>query len=179
MKIREATAAELPLLQDVNRAAFGAGEGPVVAGMVADTVGDPTARPVLSLVAVEDEGLVGHVLFSAASIGDDGPACRLLAPLAVVPGAQGKGVGTALVKCGLELLADAGVALVFLAGWPGYYSRFGFEPAGPHGLEAPQPIPAAHSDGWMVRALAPGVLGTCAGVVQCCDAIDKPELWGP
>jgi putative acetyltransferase len=67
--------------------------------------------------------------------------------------------------------------LVFVLGHPDYYPRHGFEPAGPQGLDAPYPIPAAHEDAWMVLALRPGVIGKLRGRVVCADALDKPEYW--
>lgn len=181
MEIRETTDDDLAAVQAVNRAAF-RDEGEVVARMVADVFADATAVPLLSLVALQDGKAVGHALFTAAHVGDDdseGPVCSLLAPLAVVPEAQGTGVGTALMERGLADLAARGVALVFLAGHPDYYPRFGFEPATPHGFTAPHPIPPQYADAWMVLALQPDVLGTCSGVMRCCKAVDRAELWEP
>ncbi len=177
MEIRETTDNDLAAMQAVSRAAFDSGEAEEVARLVADILADPTARPILSLVAVEDGAVAGYVLFSAARVGD--VACSILAPLAVAPDAQGRGVGGALVRRGLSDLAGAGIGLVFVAGWPDYYPRFGFAPAGPHGFVAPQPIPAEHGDGWMVLALKPALLKTRGGTVRCCVALDHPELWGP
>ena len=64
----------------------------------------------------------------------------ILAPLAVVPDAQGQGIGGALIEHGLSLLQRSGVGLVFVLGHPGYYPRHGFEPAGRLGFDAPFPI---------------------------------------
>ena len=62
---------------------------------------------------------------------------QVLSPIGVVPARQNQGVGTALIRRGLELLSERDVPLVFLEGAPGYYSRFGFEPGAAHGFRKP------------------------------------------
>jgi putative acetyltransferase len=95
------------------------------------------AGPV-SLVAVDEAsgGVVGHVLFSPVEIDDSGSSVRVvgLAPVGVSPEYQGKGVGSRLIRAGLEACREAGYDAVVLLGEPGYYSRFGFERASNHGL---------------------------------------------
>lgn len=91
----------------------------------------------LSLVA-EDEGLVlGHVLFTPVVVESGGRRARGLglAPLAVLPERQREGLGSRLVRRGLELLAERGAPFVVVLGHPAYYPRFGFERASRHGLE--------------------------------------------
>jgi putative acetyltransferase len=158
----------------VERAAFGQDDE---AELVRRLLDDAGARPLLSLLARDDGRPVGHILFTAAHL--DGPsravAAAILAPLAVVPEAQGKGVGGRLIARGVELLARSGVELVFVLGHPGYYPRHGFEPAGRHGLAAPYPI--SPEEAWMVRALRPGLIGSVRGTVVCAEAMDRPEYW--
>ena len=94
MIIREALASEFDAVMEVERRAFGEEDE---ARLVADLLGDSTAKPLLSLVAMEGETMIGHILFTRLGIT---PAAdlniQILAPLAVVPGAQNKGVGAAL-----------------------------------------------------------------------------------
>lgn len=140
---------------------------------------DPSAVPRLALVAVEGEDVVGHVLFTRADIdGADPPvAAALLAPLAVHPEQQPRGIGGRLIAAGLDALAAAGVDLVLVLGHPGYYPSSGFRPAGALGLAAPYPIPPEHAEAWMVAALRPGVLGAVTGQVRCAAALDDPRHW--
>ncbi len=88
------------------------------------------AAPV-SLVAVEESsgGVIGHVLFSPVEIDNGGSSIRVvgLAPVGVLPEHQGQGVGSRLIREGLEACREAGYDAVVLLGEPGYYSRFGFE----------------------------------------------------
>ena len=81
------------------------------------------------------------------------------------------------MRQGLSLLAESGCDLVFVLGHPGFYTRFGFRPAGCQGLSAPYPIPEQHRDAWMVRTCRDGTIGRVAGKVQCAAALDKPEHW--
>ena len=179
MTIRQAECTDNAAVTEVIHAAFGAEQGAEVAALVADLLADPSARPVLSLVAAEDEGVVGHILFTAVRrAGSDADvACAILAPLAVLPDRQGQGIGGQLIREGLRQLAAAGVGLVFVLGHPGYYPRFGFSPAGASGFEAPYPIPADHAGAWMVQELRPGLIGRARGRVVCADALDRPEHW--
>jgi putative acetyltransferase len=96
----------------------------------------------LSLVAVRRERVVGHVMISLVGlVGRDGSAQHLpsLSPLAVDPAEQGLGIGSALVRAVTDAAAARGEALVVLEGDPGYYGRFGFEPAAAHGIQIDLP----------------------------------------
>jgi len=179
VKIRSAARMDRDAIGEVHVQAFGAEEGPSIAALVNDLRRDETAAPLLSLVAVDRERLIGHILYSRVRVVpcEDQVSARILAPLAVLPEAWGRGVGGRLIRTGLNQLQSSGVELVFVLGHPGYYSRFGFEPAGIHGLAAPYPIPEARADAWMVRELASGAVGSVTGKVQCARVLDQPEHW--
>lgn len=174
MVIREARDADLDDLLRVELLAFGREDE---ANLVADVLRDPTALPLLSLLAERDGRCVGHVLFTAIElVGAATPvACSILAPLAVLPEVQGTGVGRGLIEEGCRILAARGVSLVFVLGDPDYYGRFGFEAAGPVGLEAPYRIEPAEA--WRVRALGAGVVGRVRGKVRPAEALAGEALW--
>ena len=176
MVIREALDSDLPAVLTINRMAFGQDDE---AALVQDILSDASAQPALSLIALEENRPLGHVLFSQAHLSgpDGGHAVVILAPLAVVPDAQRQGIGGRLIERGLALLADAEVELVFVLGYPAYYRQHGFQPAAPCGFVAPYPIPDKDADAWMVQALRKGETAPAGGKVACCDALDKPELW--
>ncbi len=82
----------------------------------------------LSLVAVQEGEIVGHLAFSRVTV-DAGPHPEggvVLAPIGVRPDLQGREVGTRLIEAGLEHLRGRGESLVVVVGNPGYYTRFGF-----------------------------------------------------
>ena len=157
--VRPARADETDAVLRVERAAFG---GDVEAALVTDLLEDPTALPVTSLVAEVDGETVGHVLFTGASPGEGNIATAvLLAPLAVHPSHQRQGIGTALVRGGLERLTADGIDCVLVLGDPAYYGRFGFVPAARYRIRPPYPLPSEHADAWMAlrlsqRPLPPG-----------------------
>ena len=176
LQIRQAVESDLSEILSIERLAFGHDKE---AELVRDLLHDPSAAPVLSLLAFQQDRAVGHILFTKARLTDtqDTPSIVLLAPLAVIPDAQKQGVGGKLIAQGLELLSRSGVDLVFVLGHPDYYPRYGFKPAGIRGFEAPYPIPEEHAGAWMVQELRPGVIGTVKGSVICADALNKPEHW--
>jgi putative acetyltransferase len=99
---------------------------------------------VISLVAERDGDVIGHILLSRMAVSGDGRTYRALGlgPMAVLPGAQRQGIGSALVGTALKQALATGEELVFVLGDPAYYGRFGFTPkcaasfaspyAGPH-----------------------------------------------
>jgi putative acetyltransferase len=126
-------------VRDIHRRAFGGDHGLVVADLVDALRQTITPADGLSLVAEHDGQVVGHVMFTRSLL--DAPRrlveVQVLSPLAVLPGYHQRGFGSALVRRGLEVLAERAVPLVFLEGDPGYYSRFGFAPCGGQNFRKP------------------------------------------
>lgn len=178
MIIRKATEADLSSVLDVEKQAFGTESGPEIAALVDGLLQDPSAMPVLSLLAVKDGRAIGHILFTRAGIDSKKQiSAAILAPLAVVPDAQGQGVGGQLIQEGLKVLSESGVELVFVLGHPEYYPRFGFQPAGALGFEAPYPIPEKDAAAWMVHELRPNIIGRAMGKVICANVLNQPGHW--
>ena len=82
---------------------------------------------VISLVAISNGALVGHVIFTRCAVAGAAQKVALLAPLAVAPETQRQGIGQTLIRDGFQRLKTAGVATVFVLGDPAYYGRTGFE----------------------------------------------------
>jgi len=172
--IRNTIDTDLNDILHINRAAFGQDEE---AYLVADLLVDDSAKPLLSLLALDGGKAVGHILFTTIKLGDDGPPAAILAPMAVLPGQQKHGIGGRLIRAGLEQLKASGVELVFVLGWPGYYPRHGFRPAGERGFDAPYPIADENAEAWMVLELKPGTIGDTQGKITCANSLNRPELW--
>ncbi|MCW1841099.1 GNAT family N-acetyltransferase [Prosthecomicrobium hirschii] len=90
-----------------------------------------------------DRAILGHLLFSRLTVAppNDRRRAVCLAPLAVAPGRQTTGIGTALVREGLARLEASGEDIVLVLGDPAYYGRFGFHPGRPERMLTPYPIP--------------------------------------
>ena len=122
-------------------------------------------RAVISLVAVDPSGIVGHVLFTPLAVDSPGQPISALAlgPMAVLPEVQRSGVGSRLVAAGLEACALTGCQVVAVIGHPGYYPRFGFRPGVTYGLRSEFAVP---EDVFMIAELTAGVLMGRAGIVR-------------
>ncbi|MBB5955398.1 putative acetyltransferase [Saccharothrix tamanrassetensis] len=137
MLIRRETPDDVKAITDVTDAAFAANPGGE-AWLVTELRGDAGWIPALSLVAESPTGeVVGHVVCTRATV--NGAPALGLGPLGVRPDHQRQGVGKALVHAVLGAADALGEPLVALLGDPGYYSRFGFRPAGQCGIEPPNP----------------------------------------
>jgi putative acetyltransferase len=138
MELREELPGDKESVREIHLRAFG-DHGLVVADLV-DTLRETiTPKDGLSLVAGHNGQIVGHVMFTRSLL--DAPRrlveVHVLSPLAVTPECQKRGIGSALVRKGLNTLARRAVPLVFLEGDPGYYSRFGFAPGCDLGFRKP------------------------------------------
>jgi len=119
----------------------------------------------LSLVAVQENEVVGHILFSPVTIESAGSSLNAigLGPMAVLPPYQRKGIGSQLVRIGLEQCAQAGHEIVVVVGHPEYYPRFGFAPAKQRGIRCEFDVP---DDVFMVLELREGAVGGRGGIVK-------------
>lgn len=158
MIIRPETPADHQAVRDVTAAAFGGEDEVRLVDLIRRS---PHFVPELSLVAEHDGQVIGHVLFSHVMLaGDVDTEVLSLAPLTVHPDHQNQGVGSALVHAGFAAVRQAGEDIVVLEGHPGYYPRFGFEPAVPLGIEKPDPrVPDEAFMVMFVNELARGTTG--------------------
>jgi putative acetyltransferase len=156
--VRAETTQNWQAIREVNRQAFG-GEDEV--RLVDALRNGGYAR--LSLVAEEGGRVVGHILFSDLPIATvEGTVHALaLAPLAVLPARQRRGIGSRLVREGLRVCAEAGHRVVVVLGHPDYYPQFGFSAKMAERLKAPFSGPA-----FMALELVPGALENVTGEVR-------------
>jgi putative acetyltransferase len=126
----------------------------------------------ISLVAESGGRIVGHILFSFVRV--EGAAASLitsgLAPMAVLPECQRQGIGSLLVRAGLDACRSAGHDAVVVLGHPEFYPRFGFVPADTKGLRCEYEAPR---EAFMALELRPAALAETRGVVRY-----RPEFAG-
>lgn len=158
--IRPAQSGDWPAIVDINDAAF---EGTAESALIAAI--ERSGRPVISLVALADNVPVGHIFFSPIQVQAPGPPIPTLAlaPMAVAPRLQRRGVGSQLVQAGLRECLDHACELVVVVGHPRFYQRFGFRPAGGMGLVS---VYSEAGDAFMAVELATGALRGRTGVVE-------------
>lgn len=122
-------------------------------------------RPHVSLVAEEEGRVVGHIFFSPVTFesGETGALAMGLGPMAVLPEMQRRGVGSRLVREGLEECRRLGAVAVVVLGHADYYPRFGFARASAKGLRCKWPVGDEH---FMAAELRPGALDGVRGLVE-------------
>jgi putative acetyltransferase len=126
----------------------------------------------LSLVAVDNGRIVGHVLFSPMTIeAENGryPAVGL-GPVAVLPEVQRQGIGSHLIETGLDLLREREETAVIVLGHSAYYPRFGFVRASQFGIRSSYDVP---DEAFMALELKEGVLNGRAGVAHYQPEFDE------
>jgi len=165
MKIRMENAFDFQDIREVNLRAFLSNDEALIVEKLRKS-GD-----VISLVAIKNDKVVGHVLFSAASIenNEDSIPALVLAPVAVLPEFQNQGVGTKLIERGLDECRKQGYSIVTVLGHPKFYPRFGFKPAIEYGIESPLEVP---EESFMVLELVSGTLNHVKGVLYYSKAFD-------
>ena len=166
MCIRKETPSDLSAIRHVHTSAFPTAEESLLVDRLRSH-----AKNIISLVAEVDGAVVGHILFSpvkiethAASIGGLG-----LAPVAVLPEFQHRGIGKSLIEAGLIACQKAGFAYVVVLGSPGYYKHFGFEKASKFQLRNVYGV----DDEFMVKAFEGFALPIGGGLVRY-----SPEFGG-
>jgi putative acetyltransferase len=158
--VRPEQAEDALAVQQVVAAAFGR---PLEAELVEAL--RASGRVTLALVAVLGGEVVGHVAFSPVWVEAPEGAWEAVAlgPLAVAPEHQRQGIGSALVRRGLEACRALGHGVVFLLGHPTYYPRFGFQPTARFGITCEFPAP---DEAFMLIELVPGALHDRRGVMH-------------
>lgn len=165
--IRPEQPEDIAAIRRVNERAF---DGQVEANLV-DLLRQ-RGKVTLSLVAVHEGQVVGHILFSPVVIeaAEQPVAAVGLAPMAVLPEWQNQGVGSRLVRAGLDECRRLGHQAVIVLGHANYYPRFGFLPASRYHIRSEYDVP---DEVFMAMELQPGALAGCAGTARYQPAFNE------
>ncbi len=134
------------------------------------------AAVAVSLVGAVNSQIVGHGVFTKCGVVGSDVESALLGPLAVAPAWQRRGVGSAIVRAGLQRLKDAGVALVCVLGDPAYYGRLGFVPETL--VEPPYRLLTEWRGAWQSQYLV-DVMVPYTGKLAVPPQWLRPALWAP
>jgi len=175
MQIRQATIDDAESIRNVHLHAFDNSEAEMISDFSVSLLKDSHSVKTISLVATEDNVIIGHTAFSPVFFkGTSKHFGYILAPLAVSPKFQKNKIGSSLVKHGLDAISNMGSFIVFVYGDPKYYSRFGFKTElaknfiPPHSLQFPE--------GWHALKLNSAVFPE-GGAIECVDSLNDPNLW--
>lgn len=166
--LREEKPQDIGRIREINDAAFSQPNE----GQIVDRIRE-SCLDTLSLVAVMDGKIVGHIFFSPVEIESKSGIIKGmgLAPMAVMPDYQNQGIGSMLVNEGLSQLKEWGYPFVIVLGHPEYYPRFGFKPALLYGLKCQwEGVP---DEAFMAVILNEEKMNGVAGVVRYRDEFNE------
>ncbi len=170
-EIRESLPGDQPAIEALYPAAFPDEDLlPLVRALLQDK------EAVLSLVAMQGSSLAGHVAFTHCRMSGNSSGIALLGPLAVEPARQRQGIGSTLVRTGLQRLGNAGVAQVTVLGDPAYYARFGFAPESR--VAPPYALPSEWRGAWQSLTLARAA-ASLEGTLSVPPPWRDQALWAP
>ena len=158
--VRREQPQDVPKIREVNKRAFGQEQEASAVDKLREN-----CNSILSLVALAGNEVVGHILFSPTVI--EGKNGRLvgscLAPLAVLPEYQRRGIGSELVQTGVARIREGGCPYIIVLGHPEYYARFGFEPASRFGISSEWQVP---DEAFMILMLNRRAMKDISGVAK-------------
>lgn len=176
MHIRFAQATDLNSIQKVIETAFSDEENTVIMNLAAELSSENTHPPIQSLIAEVDNQVMGYVsyspIFPSSYTSISG---YILAPLAILPNHQKQGVGSNLIKSGIEILTKQSVDVLLVYGDPNYYGRFGFKENTARSLVPPYPL--EHPCGWLGMMLSDIDIPGTPIEFECVSSFNKPDLW--
>ena len=176
MDIRLAQETDLDSILKVIETAFSDEENKVIMNLVQELSREVTSPSIKSLVAEVDNQVIGYVSFSPIFLKTDSSIVGyILAPLAVSPEHQKKGVGSNLIKSGIDMLTKDGVGVLMVYGDPAYYGRFGFKEE--IGCSFVPPYTLQFPFGWTGMMLNDTPVPEQPIQFECVAALSKPDLW--
>ena len=176
MNIRIAQETDLESILKVIETAFSDEENKVITNLVQELHQETTSPSIKSLVAEVDNQVIGYVSYSPIFLKSDSSIVGyILAPLAVSPEHQKKGVGSNLINAGIDMLTRDGAGVLLVYGDPAYYGRFGFREEIGHSFVPPYTL--QYPFGWTGMMLNGTVVPEEPIQFECVSALSKPDLW--
>lgn len=163
------------LFTDTFTASEGPDEGRLIGALAQEMLATTPEADLHVYTASDEAGLAGCIMFSRLTYPEDERTVFVLAPVAVATGRQGQGVGTALLRHGLDDLRYRGVDVALTYGDPAYYARVGFAPITEDTARPPRAL--SMPEGWLGQSLTGKALEPLKGPSSCVSALDSPAYW--
>lgn len=169
--IREEKPEDIEKIRELNEKTFTQTFGQAPEANLVDRLRE-NCPGILSLVAVQDDRVVGHIVFSPVMIEGDRTLDGMgLGPMAVLPEFQHRGIGSQLVQAGIEILKNQGSLFIIVLGHPEYYPRFGFELASHSGIRSQwEGVP---DEAFMILILNENAISDIHGVARYSSEFDE------
>ena len=175
MQIRAATIKDSESLKNLYLQAFDISEAELVSDLAVNLLQEKSTIKIISLVAINNDSIIGHTAFSPVFLDSTNENFGyILAPLAVLPNHQKNGVGSTIVKHGLDIISSLGAFIVFVYGDPQYYARFGFKTDLAQNFIPPYTL--QYPEGWHAMRLNYTVFPE-GGKFRCVNSLNDPKLW--
>ncbi|MDD7911731.1 N-acetyltransferase [Pseudovibrio exalbescens] len=156
-------------------ASEGENEGELIGTLAANLLASTPEDELLTFLALEDNRIQGAIVFTRFHFEHSPALAYLLSPVAVAPEAQGNGVGQALIKFGLQELAQRGAEIALTYGDPNFYGKVGFKPIAQEVI-AP-PLKLTYPEGWIAQSLTNAEIAPISGATRCAAALNHSEYW--
>ena len=163
------------MFEEAFSASEGAEEGALIGKLARDMLSDTPDTDLHVYTTWDGATLAGAIIFSRLHVPNDHRSVFLLAPVAVAPDQQGKGVGQSLLRYGLSEMRREGADVAVTYGDPAYYGKVGFKPVTTETVPAPRPLQMP--EGWLAQSLNDAPLDPIKGPAHCAAAIDDPAYW--
>jgi len=176
MEIRVANETDRGDVSAIHLSGFPASERDNISNLAVELLSVKSTPATLSLLADAEGTAIGHVALSPVNIGDGKNAQGyILAPLAVKPEHQKRGIGSQLVEDGIRRVSDMGVGIIFVYGDPTYYGKFGFTADVADRFTPPYDL--QYPFGWQAITLDKTLSKDWSGQIACVPPLCNPNLW--
>lgn len=153
----------------------GKDEGKIISQLAEDFLRKTDENNIEIFIAVDNDRIVGSIIFSKMRFDNSSINTFLLAPVAIHTDYQGKGIGKQLINFGHTELKKLGVQLVITYGDINFYSRVGYKLTTEDVI--PAPLKLTYPEGWLAQSLTEDEIVPIKGSSFCVDEINRPELW--